>query len=118
MSSWDQRVTGVLDALRLDSIKNRILALAVLATLIPALSTAVLSYGQNRRALTETVDSELGNVVSQTAREIDLWVDQRAYEVRVFTGSFEVTENLARIPLGGGVGAEGLSRTDACLGLI
>lgn len=110
MTSWDQRVTKVLDALRLDSIKNRILALAVLAALIPALSTAVLSYRQNRRALTDTLDSELRSVVSQTAREIDLWVDQRTYEVRVFTGSFEVTENLERIPQGGVVGAQAEER--------
>jgi hypothetical protein len=64
LTSWDGGATKVLDVLRLDSIKNRILALAVLATLIPALSTAVLSYRQNRRALTETLDSELRSVVS------------------------------------------------------
>ena len=109
-SSWEQRVTHTLDALRLDSIKNRILALALLATLIPALTTAVLSYRQNRRSLTDRIDSELRRVVSQTAREIDLWVDQRSYEVRVFTGSFEVTENLARIPQGGAVAAEAEAR--------
>jgi diguanylate cyclase (GGDEF)-like protein len=110
LSSWEQLITRVLDALQLDSIKNRILALAVLATLVPALSTAVFSYRQNRSALTETLDSELRSVVSQTAREIDLWIDQRAYEVRVFTGSFEVTENLQRIPQGGAVGAEAQGR--------
>jgi len=110
VSSWEQKVTRVLDALRLDSIKNRILALALLATLIPALTTAVLSYRQNRRSLTDRIDSELRRIVSQTAREIDLWVDQRSYEVRVFTGSFEVTENLARIPRGGAVASEAEAR--------
>lgn len=110
MTSWEQRATRLLDALRLDSIKNRILALAVLATLIPALATAVLSYRQNRRALTDRLDSELRSIVSQSAREIDLWVDQRSYEVRVFTGSFEVTENLERIPSGGALGAEAQGR--------
>lgn len=110
MTSWEQWTEKLLAALRLDSIKNRILALALLATLIPALATAVLSYRQNRRALTETLDSELRSIVSQSAREIDLWVDQRSYEVRVFTGSFEVTENLERIPRGGAVGAEAQSR--------
>jgi diguanylate cyclase (GGDEF)-like protein len=118
LTSWDQRATKVLDALRLDSIKNRILALAVMATLIPAAGTAFLSYRQNRQALVDTLDSELRSVVSQTAREIDLWVDQRTYEVRVFTGSFEVTENLARIPSGGAVGAEAEGRlTDYLVGV-
>ncbi|MGD8600834.1 MAG: hypothetical protein PVF19_05755, partial [Gemmatimonadota bacterium] len=116
MTSWEQRATRVLDALRLDSIKNRILALAMLATLVPALGTAILSYRQNRRALTDTLDSELRSVVSQSAREIDLWVDQRSYEVRVFTGSFEVTENLERISDGGALAAEAESRLADYLG--
>jgi diguanylate cyclase (GGDEF)-like protein len=116
LTSWEQRATRVLDALRLDSIKNRILALAMLATLVPALGTAILSYRQNRRALTDTLDSELRSVVSQSAREIDLWVDQRSYEVRVFTGSFEVTENLERISDGGALAAEAESRLADYLG--
>jgi diguanylate cyclase (GGDEF)-like protein len=110
VTSWEERATKVLDTLHLDSIKNRILALAVLAALIPALATVVLSYRQNRSALTDTIDSELRSIVSQSAREIDLWVDQRSYEVRVFTGSFEVSENLARIPQGGALGAEAQTR--------
>lgn len=119
MTSWDQSAAKVLDALRLNSIKNRILALAVLATLIPALTTAVLSYRQNRRALTDTLDSELRSVVTQTAREIALWVDERSYEVRVFTGSFEVTENLERIQEGGALEAVAQARlTDYLVGVL
>jgi diguanylate cyclase (GGDEF)-like protein len=90
-----------LATLRLDSIKNRILALAVVATLVPALGTAVLSYQQNREALTENLNGELRSRGSQVAREVDLWVKERSYDVRVFTGSFEVSENLDRIRLGG-----------------
>lgn len=39
-----ERVSKALTGVGLDSIKNRILALALVATLVPALSTAVLSY--------------------------------------------------------------------------
>lgn len=91
----------LLGTLRLDSIKNRILALAIVATLVPALGTAVLSYRQNRDALTENLNGELRSRGSQGAREVDLWVKERSYDVRVFTGSFEVSENLDRIRLGG-----------------
>jgi diguanylate cyclase (GGDEF)-like protein len=91
----------LLGTLRLDSIKNRILALAVVATLVPALGTAVLSYRQNREALTENLNGELRSRGSQGAREVDLWVKERSYDVRVFTGSFEVSENLDRIRQGG-----------------
>jgi diguanylate cyclase (GGDEF)-like protein len=34
----------------------------------------------------------------QTARELDLWVKERRYDLRVFASSYEVTENLERIP--------------------
>jgi diguanylate cyclase (GGDEF)-like protein len=87
--------------LRLDSIKNRILALAVVATLAPSLGTAFLSYRQSRLALTENLNGELRSRGSQGAREVDLWVKERSYDVRVFTGSFEVSENLERIRQGG-----------------
>lgn len=108
----------VLGALRLDSIKNRILALALLATLVPALGTVVLSYRQNRRALTENLNGELRSRGSQAAREVDLWVKQRSYDVRVFTGSFEVSENLERIPRQNAASAVALTRlTDYLTGV-
>ena len=91
----------VLSTLRLDSIKNRILALAMVATLAPSLGTAILSYRQSRDALTENLNGELRSRVSQGAREVDLWVRDRSYDVRVFTGSFEMSENLERIAQGG-----------------
>ena len=90
-----------LSTLRLDSIKNRILALAVVATLVPSLGTAILSYRQSREALTENLNGELRSRGSQGAREVDLWVKERSYDVRVFTASFEVSENLDRIRQGG-----------------
>ena len=101
MTSPTSPLEQLLGTLRLDSIKNRILALAIVATLVPALGTAVLSYRQNQEALTENLNGELRSRGSQGAREVDLWVKERSYDVRVFTGSFEVSENLDRIRLGG-----------------
>ena len=110
MKSWEQRLGDVLTALRLDSIKNKIVVLALLATLVPAFSTAVPSYVQNRRALTESLEGELRGIGSQTARELDLWIKERFYDVRIFVSSFEVSENLDRIPRGGPGAAEALTR--------
>lgn len=108
----------VLNAVGLDSIKNRILALALIATLVPALSTAVLSYRQNRAALTENLNGELTSRGSQAAREVDLWVKERSYDVRIFTGSFEVSENLERIRQGGTTGSTARGRlTDYLAGV-
>ena len=108
MRTWEHAVARVLKALRLDSVRSKILIFALLATLIPALSTAVLSYVQNKRALTEKLHEELVGITSQAAREIDLWVKERFYDARVFAKSFEVTENLERVE-----GASGAARLEA-----
>ena len=98
MSSWEQAISRGLGALRLDSIKNKILMFAVLATLLPSLTTAWISYVENKRSLTAKASEELLGLSTQTARELDLWTKERRYDLRVFKSSYEVTENLERIP--------------------
>lgn len=97
MRSWEQNISGFLDIFRLHSIKSKILVFALLATLIPSLTMGWLSYVQNKRSLTEKITEELRNVTSHTAREIDLWLKERFYDVRVFASSYEVSENLEKI---------------------
>jgi len=92
--AWEQAVSKQLRALRLESIRNKLLAFAVLATLIPSCSTAWVSYTHNKRSLGEKITGELQSVSSETAREIDLWVKERLYDLRVFASSYEVSENL------------------------
>ena len=87
--------------LRLDSIRRKLFFFALLATLIPSISTAWISYQQNKRSLTEKVTRELQSVSAQTAREMDLWIKERLYELRVFASSYEVSENLDRMARGG-----------------
>jgi len=81
---------------RLESIKSRIVGLALLATLIPSLAMAWISYVQNRAALTDRIDEELQSVGAQAAREVDLWFKERLYDVRVFASSYLVSENIER----------------------
>ncbi len=88
-----------LAALRPESIRSKILLFAVLATLIPSLCTAWISYIQNKRSLTEKITGQLESVSSQIARELDLWVKESLYNLRVFASSYEVSENLAHLPL-------------------
>ena len=102
MPSWEQAVSGLLRALRLDSIRSKMLVFALLATLIPSVTTGWISYLQNKRSLTAKITGELQGVSAQTARELDLWVKERLYELRVFASSYEVSENLDRIPRAGG----------------
>ena len=102
MSSWEQTISQRLSALRLDSIRNKILMFAVLATLLPSLTTAWISYVENKRALTAKASEELLGLSAQAARELDLWTKERRYDLRVFASSYEVTENLERIPRANG----------------
>jgi diguanylate cyclase (GGDEF)-like protein len=100
LQRWEVRVSSLLRALRAERIRRRFVGFAVLATLIPSLSTAWLSYVQNRRALTQKISETLRGASSQGAREVDLWMKERLYDVRVFASSYEVSENLDRIRRG------------------
>jgi diguanylate cyclase (GGDEF)-like protein len=97
MYFWEKAISRLLHAVRLDSIKGKFLAFAVLATLVPSLMMARLYYVQNKQSLTEKTDAELRNASSHSARETDLWLKERFYDLRVFSRSDEVSENLDRI---------------------
>ena len=97
MSSWERIASRHLQALRLDRVRNKILAFSVLATLIPSVTTVWLAYTQGKRALTQTISTELVGVSSQAANELGLWLNQRLYDLRVFSNSYEVTGNLERV---------------------
>jgi hypothetical protein len=86
-------VSQLFKTLRLESIKSRIIGLALMATLVPSLGMAWVSYVQNRAALTGKITEELQSVSTQTARELDLWFKERLFDVQVFASSFQVTEN-------------------------
>jgi diguanylate cyclase (GGDEF)-like protein len=100
-------LSRLLRTLRLDTIRGRLLVFALLATLIPSFTTSWISYLQNRRSLTAKITGELQSVSAQTARELDLWIKERLYELRVFASSYEVSENVDRIPRAGGARAHG-----------
>jgi diguanylate cyclase (GGDEF)-like protein len=82
--------------LRLDTLRSKILVFAILVTLLPTGLTAWISYSQNRKALEEKISQELLSASSQSSREMDVWLKERLYDLRVFASSYEVTENLTR----------------------
>jgi diguanylate cyclase (GGDEF)-like protein len=79
---------------RPDTVRSKILAFALVVTLIPTGLTAWISYTQNRKALEEKISQELLSASAQTAREMDVWLKERLYDLRVFASSYEVSENL------------------------
>ena len=97
MGSWEQIISSLLHVFRLDSIKRKILVFALSATLIPSLSMGWLSYVNNKRFLQAKITQELRSVTSHAAREIHLWLKERYYDVRVFSSSYEISENMEKI---------------------
>lgn len=90
------QVTQYIRVARLNSIKSRILALALLGTLLPAGITLGYAYTQNRRALESKLTQDLISESSQTAGAISIWFKDRLYDLKVFAGSDEVATNLSR----------------------
>jgi diguanylate cyclase (GGDEF)-like protein len=96
LSSLAYPLTKHFGVLRLDTIRSKILVFALLVTLLPSGLTAWISYRQNRRALEQKISQELLSTSSQAAREMDVWLKERLYDLRVFASSYEVSEKLAR----------------------
>ena len=93
------RALSFLRLFRFASIRTKMLMFAVVATLLPSLTTVWISYIENKRALQAKASEELLGVSAQALREVDLWTKELRYDLRVFSSSYEVTENLERIPL-------------------
>ena len=81
----------------LKSIKTQIIVFALLATIIPSVTMGWLSYVQNSKFLNEKIKQELRVVTSQVSRELDLWLKDRLYDLRVFSSSYVVLENLEKV---------------------
>ncbi len=110
ISAIEQSVSKHTRLLHLDSIRNRILFFAVLATLIPSLLTSWIAYNHIRRSLNGKITEEMESASTQSARELGLWLKERLYELRVFASSYEVTENLEQRPRTGGARSPAVRR--------
>lgn len=87
-------------ALRLESIRDRILLFAVLAALVPSFATSWLAYSQNKRALTDRITEELESATAQVARELSLWHKELLVDLRVYAQSDPVRATLEPLARG------------------
>src|SRR5467141_1428423 len=92
---WE-KTTRSLRTLRLDTMRGKFVAFAVLATLFTTLAMAVTLYEGNRRSLNDRVALELRALSSDGAREMGGWLDQRLYDLRLRASPYVVADNLAR----------------------
>jgi diguanylate cyclase (GGDEF)-like protein len=97
LAAWEAGAHRVLHRLHLDRIRIKILVFALVATLVPTLTMGYHSYSMNREYVNAKISEELRNASTQTTREFNLWLKERFYETRVFSTSYEVTENLEQL---------------------
>jgi diguanylate cyclase (GGDEF)-like protein len=93
-SELEQSISKPSRVLRLDSIRSRILGFAVLATLVPAITTAWIAYSHLKQSVNGKVAQEVASASKQSAHAVGLWLKERLVELRVFASSYEVTENI------------------------
>jgi len=82
VSIWEN-TTRSLRTLRLDTMRGKFVAFAVLATLFTTLVMTLTLYGRNRRSLSDRTGQELRGASSDAAREMGVWLDQRLYDLRL-----------------------------------
>ena len=92
---WEKAIRS-LRSLRLDTMRGKFVAFAVLATLFTTLVMTVMLYGRNRRSLSDRIGQELRGASSDAAREMGVWLDQRLYDLRLRASPYVVSDNLAR----------------------
>src|SRR6266571_4881599 len=92
---WE-KATRSLRTLRLDTMRGKFVAFAVLATLFTTLVMTVMLYGRNRRSLSDRIGQALRGASSDAAREMGVWLDQRLYDLRLRASPYVVSDNLAR----------------------
>jgi diguanylate cyclase (GGDEF)-like protein len=108
VSAWNERFVPLLRTLASGVVRNKVLVVAVLAPLIPALATTCAFYSQNRRLLTDQIDHEVRSASTEAARELEGWLRERLTDLRGAASSYVVLENLARIS--GRDGTQALAR--------
>ncbi len=79
----------------INSIKNKILVFAILATLIPSAGLGLLSYWQNEAMIADNVTHQLRTLGIDSSRELDHWLEERVEEVRTLSLSDAVINGLS-----------------------
>jgi diguanylate cyclase (GGDEF)-like protein len=78
------------------TIRMRIILFSILVTFIPAAGLGWLFYQNNQEMLAENVNHELVNATSAAELTLNQWFQSREYDLKAFSGSFVLTENLAK----------------------
>jgi diguanylate cyclase (GGDEF)-like protein len=76
----------------LTSIRNNILAFAVLATLIPSLGLGLLSFWRYQDVINKDVRHELRSIAKDAGGETTAWLRERAHELRTLATAYTLID--------------------------
>ena len=83
------------------SIRNRILLFSILVTMLPSLGIGWYWFDLIHKATSEKVEQKLLDSASFAEREINLWLEERSFDLRAFANSPLVLESIrSTIPEG------------------
>lgn len=78
----------------MSSLRSKIVAFALLATLLPSLFFGLLSYVHDRGVVESKASQALQAWAAFASRQVELWLKERSSDLRVFASSSFVIENL------------------------
>jgi diguanylate cyclase (GGDEF)-like protein len=82
---------------RFKSIKSRILAFAVLATLVPSLGLGLLTYWRYQSLVSGNLTVELRTLSNYVRSELDLWIRRRVDDLRTLSNANTILDGLSTI---------------------
>jgi len=94
LSMQDIALRPILQNLNALSIRSRIILFTLVATIVPAASLGWLFYVGSERVLKEKTTQEMVTGASQLQNELDIWLKAKSYDLKVFSTSFVISENL------------------------
>ena len=76
------------------SIKSKILAFAILATLIPSIGLGVMSFWRHQLVISDSVNHELRTLAAGSSSELTMWLRERVSDLRTLSTAYVLGDAL------------------------
>jgi len=77
------------------SIKSKLLAFALLATLVPSIGLGLISFGGYQAVLSDNVSHELQMLAADANGEVKVWFRERVGDVRTLSTAYTLSDGLS-----------------------
>lgn len=77
------------------NINSKILAFALLATLIPSIGLGLLSFWRHQQVISDNVNHELRSLATDANGELTMWLRERVNEVRTLSTAYVLIDGVA-----------------------